>query len=89
MNQHAGIHPQPSPWRQQHDRGQPERVSPWRDSDERVFLAAFWSWRLRHLPGQGTLRRVRAPASRALRRLGRADGERTRLPVEPGSGCSH
>jgi WhiB family redox-sensing transcriptional regulator len=46
MNKSAGIHPQPSPWRQPHDRGQPERASPWRDPDERVFLAAFWSWRL-------------------------------------------
>ncbi len=46
MNKHAGIHPQPSPWRQPHDGGQPERASPWRDPDEPVFLAAFWSWRL-------------------------------------------
>ena len=41
---------------------------------------------LRHLPGQGPLRGVCAPTSRVLRRLGWADGERTRLPVEPGSG---
>jgi WhiB family transcriptional regulator, redox-sensing transcriptional regulator len=45
MNKPAGIHPQPSPWRQPHG-GQPEWVSPWRDRDEPVFLAAFWSWRL-------------------------------------------
>jgi WhiB family transcriptional regulator, redox-sensing transcriptional regulator len=46
MNKPAGIHPRPSPWRRPHDRGQPERVRPWRAPDERVFLAAFWSWRL-------------------------------------------
>jgi WhiB family transcriptional regulator, redox-sensing transcriptional regulator len=45
MNKQAGVHPQPSPWRP-HDGGQPQWVSPWRDPDERVFLAAFWSWRL-------------------------------------------
>ena len=46
MNKPAGIHPQPWPWRRPHDRGHPERLRPWRDPDERVFLAAFWSWRL-------------------------------------------
>jgi hypothetical protein len=46
MTKPAAVHPQPSPWRQPHDRGQPERISPWRDPDERVYLSAFWSWRL-------------------------------------------
>jgi WhiB family redox-sensing transcriptional regulator len=46
MNKPARIDPQPSPWWRPHDGGQPERVSPWRNPEERVFLAAFWSWRL-------------------------------------------
>ena len=44
MNKQTGVHPQPSPWRPHG--GQPQWVRPWRDPDERVFLAAFWSWRL-------------------------------------------
>jgi WhiB family redox-sensing transcriptional regulator len=46
MSKPVDVHPQPSPWRWPHGRGQPERVRPWRDRGERVFLAAFWSWRL-------------------------------------------
>jgi WhiB family redox-sensing transcriptional regulator len=120
MNKHAGIHPQPSPWRQPHGRGQPERVSPWRDPDERVFLSAFWPWRLHaacrgvdtelFYSPEGERGLARTSCERAAKAIyaaclvkalcaryavqhherygvwGGADGERTRLPVEPGSG---
>jgi hypothetical protein len=120
MNKHSGIHPRTSPWRQPPECSQAEQVRAWRDPDERVFLAAFWSWRLHAacrgvdtelfycpegerglaraareraakaicatLPGEGPLRRLRAPASGALRRLGWTDRERARRPVELGSG---
>jgi WhiB family transcriptional regulator, redox-sensing transcriptional regulator len=77
MNKPAGVHPQASPWRRSHGGGQPERVGPWRDPDERVFLAAFWSWRLHaacrgvdtelFYSPEGERRRARAARERAAK----------------------
>jgi WhiB family redox-sensing transcriptional regulator len=80
MNKHAGIHPRTSPWRQPPECSQAEQVRAWRDPDERVFLAAFWSWRLHaacrgvdtdlfYAPEGGERGRARAARERAAKAI--------------------